>query len=319
LLAVLYFGSAAGRWNKTHYVSSYLIIPLTEDFMDIKPVKDAVEPQYPRKEEVTTDRIKVCVPLRWANSPAAKVALGTLAAMTLTACTPLRTAGVPLAPETASEASCSVSQSPTVSDVPMGEVIANTVTVAPLFLHGDGLGAFGCVMVAPPAFLSEDEALAVINNVAKDYGLKFSAQGAPEIRNVQQPVTNIYEPDNKAESSETMTLTPDFADTEHGVMIEFVSMEDVVSWHKDTGYAVSVESYDTQDAAAQLSEALEAGTPQDYANPTVGVLYDPCETVEGTEIKDYEAAEQQARALSGEQLSAQVKDFFEWLKSEGII
>jgi len=284
--------------------------------MDLKPVKDTQTPQYPRKEEVTPERIKVCIPLRWAKSPAAKVALGALAAMTLTGCVPIRTAGVPIAPETTTEETATE----TVDNIAMGEPMVCTIRVAPLFVHGDGLGAFGCVMVAPPAFLSEDEALAVINNVAKEYGLSFTAQDAPELENVLQPVTNIYGSDDTADPHERGLLALDFADETHGVAIEFVSVEDVREWHEATGFEVSAGTYATQDAAAQLSEGLEDAMDTSFAGLTVGVLYDPCETgAEAASQEDWEASEEDARARSVEQLAAQVRDFCEWLQAQGII
>ena len=283
--------------------------------MEIKPVKDAQPPKYPLKEEVSTEHVKASVPQRWVMSRAAKVALGTLAAMSLAGCVPEVFPGEAIAPAVTTENTVSPPDGQALAGVPM----APTVTVAPLFTHGDGLGAFGCVMVAPPAFLSEDEALSVINNVAKDYGLTFSTKGAPALDHVQQPVTNIYESENKAAPKTLITLTPDFADADHGVAIEFVSIEDVKSWHQETGHEVSVERYATQDAAEQLSEALEGAVLEDFESCTVGVLYDPCETVEETESEEWEAAEEKSRALSVTQLSAQVKDFCEWLKAQGII
>ncbi len=283
--------------------------------MEIKPVGESKPPKYPRKVDVGAEQIKAGLPRRWAKSPAAKVALISLAAMTLTGCDPPRTAGVPIAPSVITEET--VTPTPVILE---GEALAPTVSVAPLFLHGEGLGAFGCVMVAPPAFLSEDEALSVINGVAKGYGLTFSKQGAPVLDGVLQPVTNIYESDNKAEADTLTTLTPDFSDAAYGVSIEFVSVEDVKSWHQEKGYAISVESYDTQDAAAQLSEALESAATQDYSACTVGVLYDPCETAKGAaDEEDGEAAEAKSRAQSVAQLTKQVKDLCEWLKAQGII
>jgi hypothetical protein len=288
--------------------------------MEIKPVGIAVYPQYPKREGISSEQIKDSVPQRWAGSHAAKIALGALAAMSLAGCTPPRTAGVPIAPSPTTEEM--VSQSPVVDDVLMGEVMAPTISVAPLFEHGDGMGAFGCDMVTPPVFLTEDEALSVINNVAKEYGLTFSAKGAPALANVLQPVTNIYEPEEKAAPDTVVTLTPDFADAAHGVVLEFVSVEDVRSWHKDQGFASSVESYDALDAAEQLSEALESAAA-DTGGCTVGVLYDPCEQQDPQNGGDWEAAvrdaEAQSRARSEAALAAQVRDFLEWLKAQGVI
>ena len=208
--------------------------------MQIKPVKTTAAPQYPKREAVSAEQIKISVPLRWANSRTAKAALATLAAMSLAGCT--RTAGVPIAPSPTTEET--VTQTPIITDVLPGEAMAPTISVAPLFEHGDGMGAFGCDMVTPPVFLTEDEALSVINNVAKEYGITFSVQGAPALTGVLEPVTNIFDPENKAASDTLVTLTPDFADAQHGIVLEYVSVEDVRAWHQDQGFASSVESYD---------------------------------------------------------------------------
>ncbi|XHR27970.1 MAG: hypothetical protein ACFUZC_18825 [Chthoniobacteraceae bacterium] len=49
--------------------------------------------------------------------------------------------------------------------------------VAPLFAHGKGQGAFGCVVVTPPVFLTEAEAREVIEEEAKKAGVDFTERG----------------------------------------------------------------------------------------------------------------------------------------------
>jgi hypothetical protein len=278
--------------------------------MDIKPVKNMALPQYPKREEVSAGQIKDTLPRRWAASPAAKIALASLAAMSLAGMSACDAApgGAEITPALTTEAS--VSQSPIVSDIPMGDVAAPMISVAPLFLHGEGLGAFGCMMETPPAFLSEDEALSVINNVAKDYGLEFTAGDAPVLDNVLQPVpdtqeTGLFKPKESYEA-----FTPDFADAEHGVSIEFVSMWDAKDWNCGN-YKSTACTHDTREAAAQISEALEDAASDNYIDATVGVVYDPL-------ISD-ETAPDDGLSEAKTQLAAQVKDFCEWLKAQGVI
>jgi hypothetical protein len=57
-------------------------------------------------------------------------------------------------------------------------VISNDPNVSPVFIHGRGRGSYGCVSVAPPSFLSEDEAFEVIQREAQKYGLVFSRDTA---------------------------------------------------------------------------------------------------------------------------------------------
>lgn len=205
--------------------------------------------------------------------------------------------------------------------MPEGTTAPAMVRVAPLFVHGDGQGAFGCVMVAPPVFLSEQEALTVINQQAEEYGLKF-IDGGPSFQGVKQPVMNMYSNDEPAPTAEFVTFKPDFIDAEHDVSIEFISTDDVKKWNyaKQT---ISGGTYDTRDAAAQLSESLEGARP-DFRDYTAAVLYDPCASVSAapdglSDQKKIDEAEAKAREISEEQLKAQAKDFFEWLKSQGVI
>ena len=280
--------------------------------MDIKPVESIEKPKYPVKEDIKADLLKNSMPKRWVSSTAAKIAFGTLAAMSLAGCATIQKNG---ASSVQPEETPSIEQTDTIYTQTAGVPLAPTVTVAPLFLHGEGRGAFGCVMVAPPVFLSEEDALAVINEAAKEYGLNFSSKESLEFENVLQPATDIN-PDGlvdgepTAESSDKIiNLKADFTDSEHGVAIEFISVDDVKAWQISPSGA-SVEEYDTQDAAAQLSEALENAYPVGYTSFTAGVLYDPCEFSED---------ETEARSMSSEQLKSQAKDFFEWLRQQGII
>jgi hypothetical protein len=280
--------------------------------MEIKPVKLAGKPNYPLKTELNKEELKKQIPKRWAQSPAARIALGTLAVVSLAGCT----ADGKLTPPSA--VTKEASPSPTEEYILMGEPLAPMINVAPLFRHGNGSGAFGCMMVAPPAFLSEDEALTAVNDTAKEYGLKFTVGDGPVFGNVLKPVTHMYGSGEKAPDT-LIEFAPDFTDAEHGISIEYVSTNDVRNWNQGE-QTISAGNYDTLDAAAQLSEALESAAPRGSYN--VGVLYDPCAYVEPEDYsdrKEQEEAAAKAREMSEEQLKAQAKDFFEWLKQQGVI
>lgn len=295
--------------------------------MDIKPVKHTEKPKYPLKTEIKEEELKKRIPKRWTANPAAKIALGTLAVVSLAGCAPEVLAGVEEAVIPPTEASVSVTPTQV---MPEGTPVPAMINVAPLFVHGEGRGSCGCLMVAPPVFLSEDEALVVINEVAKDYGLEFTSGGAPEFNNVLQPQTNLSPLNDEGSisttSTEMITLKTDFVDNSNNIAIEYVSKDDVILWGKPSD--ASVDVYETKDAADQLSDSLEKAAGFGY---TAGVMYDPCETygpenLLGQEEWDQEKwnaawkeAEAKAREMSEEQLRKQAKDFFEWLKSQGVI
>lgn len=281
--------------------------------MEIKPVKQTEKPKYPLKTEINDEVLKKQIPKRWMQSPAAKIALGTLAAVTLAGCGPEPepiVAGGTMAVAPPTETTVSVSP----------EILSGTpepimINVAPLFEHGEGRGAFGGDMASIPAFLSEDEALAVINEIAKGYGLEFTSNDAPVFDNVLQPSSCPNPPESIENSVVTkqpdkiITLQTDFADIEHGIAIEFVSKGDVMEW-RQWPVTSTVEVFDTKNSADQLNDSLEAAVHREYSFYTVGVLYDPCE---------YSKDEAEAKNQSIEQLKMQAKDFFEWLKNQGVI
>ncbi len=278
--------------------------------MEIRPVGGKQAPNYPRREDFSPETLKAQPPQRWAANKAALIAMGTLATVLLAGCVSF--GGAPLASDIVTEETAGITvpmETPVIDAVLPGGVLALTIPIAPLFVHGNGMGAYGCQMVAPPVFLSEDEALSLINDVAKDYGLEFSAQVSADFTDVLEPSVNIMQPENALPSDTYITLCPDFMDASHGVAIEFVSVEDVKAWHRDTGVGCSVEQYDTVGAAAQLSDALDDAYSATIL--TAGVLYDPCELSEKSESA--------SREMSVDQLKKQAKDFFEWLKSQGVI
>ena len=295
--------------------------------MDIKPIGKIDKPKYPVKQEVSAKTLRVAVPVRWSKSAAAKIALGALAAMTLAGCDMVPTNGVPIPADTPSDYTVQNVQTPTPKPTPLiddyelaGEPMMPTIIAAPLFIHGEGRGSMGCVMIAPPVFLSEHEALEVINEVAADYGISFAQGDELPIYSVLQPVTNIYESGNNVQPDTYEDMAPDFADQDKGIAIEYVSVEDVQNWHKDSGVECSVESYNTKDAAQQLRHGL-SWAYTDYGDTIAGVLYDPCANFEDEQMamEDPEKSQERTRETSVANLKAQVVDFFAWLKREGII
>jgi len=77
--------------------------------------------------------------------------------------------------------------------------------VAPLFIHGDGLGSFGCVSVAPHVFFSEEEAFQIIQEESKKYRLEFKKDEIT-IEDIEIPVTDLYPYFNDREKNESTNL-----------------------------------------------------------------------------------------------------------------
>jgi len=210
-----------------------------------------------------------------------------------------------------------------------GESAAATL-VAPIFEHGDGRGASGCVVVAPPAFLSEEEALQVIREELAKAGIQLG-QGMP-----LPEVTVEYEDPNMRwmRSSEDWLGDPPATVTRPGeltavdrkrrVGIAYINTKDCS--HFSGGYWSSVSSYDTKGLAQSVADAL---TEQAKRDLRIGVFYDPLETwsfsrfddeaeSDSEELQDlatqYESAVEAGTRKSQAQLRRQVQDFVAWLE-----
>lgn len=296
------------RLNKRQYVK-------TEVDMEIKSVKQIKVPNYPLKEEVSYIDLKEVVPKKWVKNTVITIAMGVLVVSTLALNKTQSTAVVP-------DPEITGTQGTIIDGSAVGEPKSNTLMVAPLFLHGEGRGAFGCVMIAPPVFLSEQEALEIVNEVAKEYGLNFTDDDVPSLHNVIEPSVNLYSR-RKSDSKEIIDLRVDFVDKDKGIVIEFVACEDVKKWkNKNEESEFLAGSYNTKDAAAQLQEGMLYAYDDSFEVYTTGVLYDPCSFVfkDGNHAyKDQDKIQEVSREKSVSELKMQAKDFFEWLKAQGII
>ena len=173
--------------------------------------------------------------------------------------------------------------------------------VAPLFVHGEGRGAFGCIAVNPPVFLSEAEARQVIVEEAGKAGLKFEPD-ALTIPGATLPVTNLYWCGGEPGPLETRKgkLVLDGFDRKHNVAFEFVSDEDVADWkNRHPRCASSVSVYDVRGAATTLRDGLPSGKDA----PQIGIFYEPASP----------------KGHGAKELRAQVRDFIAWLKAQGVI
>ena len=207
--------------------------------------------------------------------------------------------------------------------------------VAPVFIHGEGTGAYGCIAVTAPFFLSEEEAWEIIKSEAESYkGITFSRNTPPVLEDVKLPESRLFS--GKTEKKQSLRdgdLCLDGADADNKIAFEFISQDDVYEWRKENEEAAATFTlYDTKGTAEQLREELVSYGP-DIA---LGIFYDPCNDVdmegaydamakaeEQGMTFDWEGAkleqEARARAKSEEELRAQVRDFLDWLKGQGVI
>lgn len=288
--------------------------------MDLKPVKNYKSPKYPDKKIILTnpDMLKL-VPNRWSKSISTQIAFSSLLIMTLTACgQKYDNSSKSFVPEsTPAGASVYSSEHPDNSNNP-------TECVAPIFEHGDGTGSFGCDSVAPPAFLSEEEAYQIIRDEAMKRGI-YLERTNELLKDIQIPVTYMFplnhipNPDNPDEfipvypskTKNAGNLALDGYQESKKIGFEFVSVDDFKGWQEKSDTWASVEEYKVLDAAKTLREGIAEKTNNKY----IGVFYDPIADVDFSTADSYDKMKKSSEEL----LRQQIADFIEWLKAMNVI
>lgn len=303
------------------------------DTMRAKPVKRSRAPAYPTRAEFSAREGLLGSPLPrgWRVGKRLAGAVTFLAAANLTGCgdSPVnpfveRPAGV----QTAADRSTARSRAiPTEA----------AAVVAPIFEHGEGRGATGCVVISPPVFLSEEEALQVIREELARHGIELATEGNVETVSV---MPRVHWPDTDAQLTSVLDdmppprpLTMDGVDEPNKVAVKFISREDCERLPWDDYSFGFVEEYDTKGLARYVAEQIkEGGRQRLYA----GVFYDPLvdvefdfdewlgdEDVEEETPEQWEAAYQKIRSRSAAKakhlLRRQAEDFVAWLGRQGVL
>ena len=222
-------------------------------------------------------------------------------------------------------------------DAPGSAVPASKVgtVVAPIFEHGKGRGATGCVVVAPPVFLSEEEGMQILREELAKHGVKLGA--SVTLKDVAVPTRSehfrvVEEPDGKRRFEEEIVedkqnakpLTLDGADPAKRVGVEFVSRADYFELG-GTRSRSTVQSYDLKGVAELLAKRVkDEGKERLY----VGLFYDPVATVEREELRretgeDWETARRRSESRRRDEakklLRQQAEDFAGWLKEQKVL
>ncbi len=204
--------------------------------------------------------------------------------------------------------------------------------VAPIFQHGDGRGATGCIVMSPPVFLSEEEALQVIREEMAGQGVKLATnQTAVAGVNVRaRGVQTTKEP-----------FKADAADPKKRVFVEFIGERQAFRWERERAMELedqkiwsqllsTVQSYDLPKTATYAAKRVER---QAIDKIYFGTFYDPiAKSLETSQHLNGLLAEKNspgkppppgpwadAKAESRRLLRLQVQDFLKWLQAQGAI
>ena len=292
--------------------------------MKATPIKRHRTPRYPTKLQAVEhpDLLRCHQPPAWRAVPEMAGAVVLFLAANTTACS---------GADKAASASGSVA------------------IVAPVFDHGEGRGSTGCVAVAPPVFLSEEEALQVIQEELARSGVKL-AEKQRVVQGMNAPVAQMRE-DGKGSfaiqardtakkrasfglgANESDPFQVDAVDPKRHVAVEFVSTADFTrlcghGWLTTNGALCysSVSVFQVKDLAGFVAERVKQGCKEKLY---FGTFYDPCgyakpKDTSRTEDREawkkrYEAAQAATAAESKRLLRLQVQDFVKWLQAQGAI
>ena len=232
--------------------------------ISVTPVKKYAVPKYPSLMDAShAPGLLRKLPSRWEKNSAVVTAIGILGAMTLSSCGLLEPDKTGSGYNPGSE---------------------NFLNVAPLFIHGGGTGSMGCEMIAPPVYLSEQEALAIIKSEAESGGLDFSAE-PPDYAATSNK--KIYEknysweryPDDQWLGDGSVEL--DFYDGKTGVAVSYISMAEAQITHTETSSIRSIEEVIESMPVSwsayprELAEMTVEDFSRQKGDISVGVLYEP--------------------------------------------
>ncbi|OGF48378.1 MAG: hypothetical protein A2231_10280 [Candidatus Firestonebacteria bacterium RIFOXYA2_FULL_40_8] len=213
--------------------------------------------------------------------------------------------------------------------------------VAPVFVHGDGYGATGCIVISPPAYFTEEEAYDVISQELSKYGIAFTKniEGDAKISSLipGNRLTDVF--------GLTYSADVDGYDPSLGIGFVFVSRSDASEY---TAFSIStVSGFSTKSLAKKISNGIfNRGKdkallvyydpmimPEDRFNVDYEKFYDEAK-IKYPATKDYEKAQEYVntkveearasfklgfKAKAKKELIEQVDDSVKWLEKRGIL
>jgi hypothetical protein len=218
--------------------------------------------------------------------------------------------------------------------------------VAPIFEHGEGRGATGCIVVNPPVFLSEQDAMQVIREELRKAGVATSRTNVP-VEGVR--ITPRWSAVKlwAVPTPESKPFALGAFDPQKRVGVEYVNRTNYFDLGGERSMS-TVQAYDFEGLARTLSHDVRSKAHNIY----FGAFYDPATVspqgwlsdraymqkldaiykerdkasdpkVQAEKDREIEAVYNQKlgplRAESSRQLRLQVKDFIDWLKGQGVI
>jgi hypothetical protein len=290
--------------------------------MELEPVRHLPRPGYPTRKETESGGgwLLGHLPENWKRLVAAGGTGVVLLAAGMAGCDNRPAAPAPGAGPAQTQATR-----------PSVQVRADVAAVvAPIFDHGEGRGAVGCMVIAPPVFLTEEDALGVIQDELKKLGIELDGQRATLAGVAFKEETNRHHIEGVAwiANEPAKPLELQLVDKRRGVGIEFVGEKNYFALGGPQSNS-TVQSFDFKGRAGFVAGQVR----QKGKGLRVGILYDPAARLQNGAAdvpaegspeargkaweKAWKEAAERSRDAAREELRKQVRDLAAWLKQQG--
>ena len=271
--------------------------------MIIEPVKNYKTPAYPTIERYVYNPQEFLrhAPHSWLGNAAVMTAL-----LAFTAGSTNCVYGQIIKPDTEQ-----TDKKPNESDQTQQEEQQLTSFVAPVFIHGEGISTFGCVMVMPPVIISEQDAMEIIKNEFAKHNIKLETKTDKSI-DVQ---VKEYDYKEKEVVVKTKKMQFDGFNPDLNFVVEFVSDRDAMYADNEAGHFSSVYSNNLKSIAEKLQKQIK-----EDGKLNAVVFYDPVAYLDREDWNlSRDKREAKGKEKSEQLLIQQVADFIEWLKEEKLL
>ena len=194
---------------------------------------------------------------------------------------------------------------------------------APVFVHGDGIGATGCIVMSPPVFMSEEEARKIIEDELKTHNININTNDK-EVKDAKIKAVCLSSNDEWKRIDEKKTgykpsdllkkLTVDGYNKKYNTGYIFVSCSDYRELIKTRDWS-SVSCFYTKNMAFYIRDNLKKVNKINLV-----VFYDPVGSIDFSkyDFDHIDEAGKKSLKESEKLLRQQVRDFISWGKKEGI-
>lgn len=220
----------------------------------------------------------------------------------------------------------------------LAETETGQIVVAPIFAHGDGRGATGCIVVSPPVFLSEEEGMQILREELAKHKIELKPGGVLEGvlvpgRETRRETTTNEKGEKVEKETEVDVSGHDKPfelsgiDSDRRIAVEFVAEKQYDKYRsKEPHVFSSVSVYEFKAVAERLALIAEK---QGKESVFLGVFYDPLsrlprdaapaadEKEDGVSV--WERRQKKGKQESEKLLRQQAQDFAAWLKTKKAI